>query len=100
MIFWVRWEIVQQEAELRAFAERMRDEVGLELHGIVGHDVSGHPAIPFVQPAVRMGQTLLLQLSNDHTQPAHLYEVCDSGIVEVEMCLGYSLWHCRQNFGK
>ena len=46
MIFWVRWEIVENEAELLAFAERMRGEVGLELHGIVAEDVSGHPAIP------------------------------------------------------
>lgn len=93
MIFWVRWEIVKNEAELRAFAERMRGEVGLELHGIVAQDVSG---IPFVQPVVRMGETLLLELSHDHSQPAHLYEIRDSGNEEVEMCPGsIAALHCR-----
>lgn len=99
MIFWVRWEIVENEAELLAFAERMRGEVGLELHGIVAEDVSGHPAIPFVQRAVRMGQTLLLQLSHDHSQPAHLYEIGDAAIEEVEMCLGsIAALHCLFGF--
>ena len=46
---------------------------------------------------LRMGQTLLLQLLHDHSQPAHLYEI--GAFEEVEMCLGsIAALHCLFGF--